>query len=76
MSKVKVKIKDNKSEVKERMTLLLQVMQQTMLTTNIAIGFDLKNTKLVLKDVESGLISRVDLEELNKIFAGGNNEGN
>lgn len=72
MSKVKVKIKDNKSEVKERMTLLLQVMQQTMLTTNIAIGFDLENKKLVLKDVESGLISRVNLEELNKIFVEGN----
>lgn len=67
MSKVEVK----KSEVRERMTLLLQVMQQTMLTTNIAIGFDLQNTKLVLKDVESGLISRVELEELNKIFVGG-----
>lgn len=64
-----MKIEVKKGEVQERMTLLLQVMQQTMLTTNIAIGFDLKNTKLVLKDVESGLISRVDLEELNKIFA-------
>lgn len=72
MSKIEVK----KGKVQGRMTLLLQVLQQTMLTTNIAIGFDLKNTKLVLKDVESGLISRVDLEELNKIFVGGNNEGN
>lgn len=62
-----------KSEVKERMTLLLQVLQQTMLTTNIAIGFDLEKKKLVLKDVESGLISRVDLEELNAIFVKGDN---
>lgn len=72
MSKIEVK----KGEVQQRMTLLLQVLQQTMLTTNIAIGFDLENKKLVLKCVETGLISRVDLEELNKIFVGGNNEGN
>ena len=63
-----MKIEVKKGEIQERMTLLLQVMQQTMLTTNIAIGFDLENKKLVLKDVESGLISRVDLEELNGIF--------
>lgn len=64
MSETKI----NKEEIQERMTLLLQVLQQTMLTTNIAIGFDLEKKKLVLVDVETNATSRVDLEELNGIF--------
>lgn len=64
MSKTKI----NKEEIQERMTLLLQVMQQTMLTTNIAIGFDLDKKKLALVDVETKATSRVDLGELNGIF--------
>lgn len=65
------KVEVNKKDIMEKMTLLLQVMQQTMLTTGVAIGFDLENKKLVLKDVETGLISRVNLEDLNRIFVKG-----
>ena len=60
--------KIDKKLIEQKMTLLLQVLQQTMLTTKIAIGFDMDQKKLVLNDVETGLITRVDLEELNKIF--------
>ena len=48
------------------MNLFLSVLQVTMKTTGIALGWDLKNKKLVLQDVKTGLISRVNLEELNK----------
>ena len=63
--------KIDKDDIYERMTLLLQVLQQTMITTNIAIGFDIEAKKLVLFDVETKITSRVDLEDLNKIFIEG-----
>ncbi|KOC33880.1 hypothetical protein [Clostridium botulinum] len=58
----------SKQEARDNMNLLLNVLQTTMKSTGIAIGWDLKNKKLVLQDVKTGLISRVNLEELNKIL--------
>ncbi|KEH90590.1 hypothetical protein [Clostridium botulinum] len=56
----------SKEEARDNMNLFLSVLQVTMKTTGIALGWDLKNKKLVLQDVKTGLISRVNLEELNK----------
>lgn len=56
----------DKKEARDNMNLFLTVLQKTMKTTGIALGWDLKNKKLVLQDVKTGLISRVNLEELNK----------
>lgn len=56
----------SKEEARDNMNLFLTVLQQTMKTTGIAMGWDIQNQKLVLQDVRTGLISRVDLEELNK----------
>ncbi len=56
----------SKEEARDNMNLLLTVLQQTMKTTGVALGWDLKNKKLVLQDVKTKLVSRVDLEELNK----------
>ncbi|NFF59787.1 hypothetical protein FDB08_02485 [Clostridium botulinum] len=58
----------SKEEARDNMNLFLSVLQMTMKTTGIALGWDLKNKKLVLQDVKTGLISRVNLEELNKIL--------
>lgn len=56
----------SKEEARDNMNLFLTVLQQTMKTTGVAMGWDIQNQKLVLQDVRTGLISRVDLEELNK----------
>ncbi|KEI16861.1 hypothetical protein Z959_08500 [Clostridium novyi B str. ATCC 27606] len=56
----------SKEEARDNMNLFLSVLQVTMKTTGIALGWDLKNKKLVLQDVKTGLISRINLEELNK----------
>lgn len=64
-------MENNKIDIKainERMTLLVHMLQTTMETTGIAVGFDLKEEKLVLKDIYSSAISRVDLGELNSIL--------
>lgn len=53
-------------EVEENMNFVLMMLQQAMKTSGVAIGFDLKAKKLVLKDIKTQLISRIDLEELNK----------
>lgn len=58
----------NKEQAKENIESVLMVLQQAMKTSGVAIGFDLVNKKLVLQDVKTELISRVDLTELNKIF--------
>lgn len=55
-------------EARDNMNLFLTVLQQTMKTTGIAIGWDIRNQKLVLQDVKTGLISRINLEELNQIL--------
>lgn len=63
--------KDDKKEIQERMTLLLQVLRTTMTTTGIGIDFDLDNKKLLLVDVKTNSISRVDLVKLNEMFLKG-----
>ena len=55
-----------RDEAKDNINLLLTMMQTTMKTAGVAIGYDLKNNKLVFKDIKTGLISRIDLEELNR----------
>ena len=56
----------DKEQARENINLFLTVLQQTMKTTGVAIGWDLENKKLVLQDVKTELITRVDLTELNK----------
>lgn len=53
-------------QAKENMDLLLMMMQQTMKTIGVAIGWNEKDKKLVLLDVKTRLTANVDLEELNK----------
>lgn len=57
-----------KEQAKENIDFVLTTLQQAMKISGVAIGFDLVNKKLVLQDVKTELISRVDLEELNKIL--------
>ena len=52
-------------QAKENMNLFLMVLQQTMKTTGIALGWDLENKKLVLQDVSTQLITRIELTDLN-----------
>lgn len=56
----------DKEQASENINLFLAVLQQTMKTTGVAMGWDLENKKLVLQDVKTKLIARVDLTELNK----------
>lgn len=56
----------DKEQARENINLFLTVLQQTIKTTGVAIGWDLENKKLVLQDVKTELIARVDLTELNK----------
>ena len=55
----------NKFEIKVDYTLTLIV--DTLASFNLIPGFDLKNKKLVFKDIDSDLITRVNLEVLNKV---------
>ena len=55
-----------RDEAKDNINLLLTMMQTTMKTAGVSIGYELKNNKLVFKDIKTGLISRIDLEELNR----------
>lgn len=58
----------DKEQAIDNINLVLMVLQQTMKTAGVAIGFDLKNKKLVLQDIKTQLISRVDLDELNSVL--------
>lgn len=56
----------SKEQAKENMDFVLMMLQRAMKTSGVAIGFDMMNKKLVLQDVKTQLISRIDLEDLNK----------
>ncbi|WP_315080792.1 hypothetical protein [uncultured Clostridium sp.] len=61
-----IKLVDNdKLEAKERINFFLNMLQRTMKTCEMKIGFDLKENKLIIQDVQTELFSRVELGELN-----------
>ena len=57
----------NKYEFKNNVDFTLNLIVDTLASFNFIIGFDLKNKKLVFKDIDSDLITRVNLEVLNKV---------
>lgn len=57
-----------KEQVTDRINLLLDVLQRTMKTTNVMIGFDLKEKKLILMEKETKCFVRVDLGDLNNLL--------
>lgn len=67
---------DNKAESNQRINLFLQVLQIQMESCNVALGWDEKQRKLVLLDVETGNLARVDLTELNKCVGNKNDTSN
>lgn len=56
-----------KEEVKNKMNLLLNILENAMKTTGIEIGWDLESQKLVLRDIETDFITRIALQDLNKV---------
>ena len=56
-----------KQEFKNRVDFTVNVIVDTLACFNLILGFDLKNKKLVFKDIDSDLIIRVNLEDLNKV---------
>lgn len=59
-----------KEVTEERFNLFLDILQTTMKSTGVAIGFDLESKKLILFDIETELSAKVDLEKLNKCLEG------
>lgn len=57
----------DKYELKNNADFTLNVIVGTLASFNLILGFDLKNKKLVFKDIDSNLIIRVNLEDLNKV---------
>ena len=56
-----------KQEFKNRFDFTVNLIIDTLASFNLILGFDLKNKKLVFKDIDSDLIIRVNLEDLNKV---------
>lgn len=56
---------NDKVEVKERIDFFLQILQIQIKSCNIALGWDEKQKKLVLLDVETKRLGRIELAELN-----------
>ena len=56
----------DKNEFKIKVDYTLTLIVDTLASFNLIIGFDLKDKKLVFKDIDSDLIIRVNLEDLNK----------
>ena len=56
----------DKNEFKIKVDYTLTLIVDTLASFNLILGFDLKNKKLVFKDIDSDLIIRVNLEDLNK----------
>lgn len=52
----------------DNMKLFVNVLEKTMKTFNIVLGWDIKNKQLVLKDMKTGTMGRVELGELNKVL--------
>ena len=61
----------NKQEFKNNVDFTLSLIINTLASFNLILGFDLKSKKLVFKDIDSDLIIRVDLTELNKCVLSG-----
>lgn len=57
--------KNDSLEAEERINFFLNILQKTMKTCDMKIGFDLKEKKLVIQDVQTELFSRIELENLN-----------
>ena len=57
----------DKCEFKNNVDFTLNLIVDSLASFNLIIGFDLKNKKLVFKDIDSDLITRVNLEVLNKV---------
>ena len=57
----------DKNEFKIKVDYTLTLIVDTLASFNLILGFDLKNKKLVFKDIDSDLIIRVNLEVLNKV---------
>ena len=58
-------VDNDKLEAKERIEFFVNMLQKTMKTCEMKIGFDLKENKLVIQDVKTELFSRVEIEKLN-----------
>ena len=56
----------DKYEFKNKVDFTLNLIVDGLASFNLILGFDLKNKKLVFKDIDSDLIIRVNLEDLNK----------
>ena len=56
-----------KQEFKNKVDFTINLIIDTLASFNLILGFDLKNKKLVFKDIDSDLIIRVNLEDLNKV---------
>ena len=56
---------NNKLEATERINFFANMLQKTMKTCEMKIGFDLKEKKLIIQDVQTELFSRIELEKLN-----------
>ena len=57
----------DKNEFKIKVDYTLTLIVDSLASFNLILGFDLKNKKLVFKDIDSDLIIRVNLEDLNKV---------
>ena len=57
----------DKYEFKNKVDFTLNLIVDALAIFNLILGFDLKNKKLVFKDIDSDLIIRVNLEDLNKL---------
>lgn len=58
-------INNDKLEATERINFFANMLQMTMKTCEMKIGFDLKEKKLIIQDVQTELFSRIELEKLN-----------
>ena len=56
-----------KQEFKNKFDFTVNLIVDILASFNLILGFDLKNKKLVFKDIDSDLIIRVNLEDLNKV---------
>lgn len=57
---------NDKLEAKERIDFFVKMLQTTMKNCDMKLGFDLKENKLVIQDVQTELFSRVELIKLNE----------
>lgn len=56
----------NKEELKNNIDAAIQVIGNTLASLNLMLGFDIKNNKGVLMDIDTHKFGEFDLEDLNK----------